>query len=346
MDVEIKVLDAACAIPKEVLLDTCDNSGLMLRYNGTESCLRDCAMPSLLNTAGISGPGVGRSAKNDLAVGLTAFLRGSRDKSQVLKRCGKVTAVLSQQYEYMPISELLDVCEELEFTFGTMDFGSGLISHDMTAAEFTFPESVGMITKAYNAVLVAAGRPATTAIMPVVQFRASDTSGEAAKLLTFLKFGASMMPVGGVKVVHIPPMERDANGNRLTCMDKFREEASQLFSKLEYDMNTLFPKMLDTRIEHPCNAFIKLCKYAGIPRMWGGVVEEDLRMNWPDYSGATFLDVYEALTEVTAVAIRSGQKPCSKRILDLEEGIAKIANNHAVWKRYDLPGSIGWSGKL
>ena len=346
MDVEVKAATQSCGISKEVLLDTCDNAGLMLSYNGSEYCLRSCAMPSLLNTAGISGPGVSRVSKEALAVGLTAFLCGSREKSRVMTRSGKVTAVLSQQYEYMPISSLLDICDELEYTFGEIDFRSGLVSHDLTVAEFTFPDTAETVSKAYQSVLASAGRSTTATFLPMVQFRASDTSGEAAKLLTFLQTGTSRIPVGGSKVVHIPPLEHDASGKRLTCMDKFREEANQLFAKLEDEIKDLFPKMLATRIEHPCNTFIKLCKYAGIPRMWGGVVEEDLRASWPDYSGCTFLDIYEALTEVTAVAIKSGQNPTSKRILDLEEGIAKIANNHSVWKRYDLPGLIGWSGKL
>ena len=133
------------------------------------------------------------------------------------------------------------------------------------------------------------------------------------------------------------------NGVRLTPMEKFREETQTLFSKMEYDIADLIPKMLATSINHPGNTFVGLCKYAGIPQKWGGLIEEDIRADWPDMSGCTFLDIYEELTRSTALAIRDGLEPHSKRILTLEEGIAKVAKNRSSWKKYDLAGTVVWS---
>lgn len=343
MTVEVTYTKPTNTIPKEVLLDTCDNMGLMISYNGKEACLRDCAMPSLLRTTGISGSAIGKSKKEDLAEGLTCFLRSCRSKSRILTRAGKVSAILSEHYEYMPGTELLKVCDELEHTFGVAEFASGAVSHALTTAEFEFPDSMPQITSAYNAVLARAGRTHSGTIMPIVQFRTSDTADEAAKLLTYLRTDTQhTIPLGGIKVKHTPPLEFDENENRVTCMAKFRQEAPLLFSKMVYDINDLLPKMLDTPIEHPGNTFIGLCKYANIPQKWGGIVEADLRMDWPDGSGCTFLDVYEAMTAVTALAVKDGYAKYSQRVLDLEEGISKVANNHAKWKSYDLPGTVSW----
>ena len=101
MDVLVRSADPANDIPSEILYDTCENAGIMLEYDGVEACLRDCAIPSLLATAGISGGGVSRVEKEQLSIGLSAFLTGCRSASQILTRAGKVAAVVSARYEYM-----------------------------------------------------------------------------------------------------------------------------------------------------------------------------------------------------------------------------------------------------
>lgn len=339
-----KSTDPANTIPYDVLYDTTLNAGLTIVYEGKEACLRDCAMQSLKNTAGIDGPGFNRVPKEKLAEGITCFLHGSRDKSKIMTRAGKVSAILSQQYQYMPGSKLLNICDSLQDTFGDAQFRGGSICHSMTVAEFEYPDSAPKITAAYNSALINAGKPQTVQITPIIQFRASDTSNAAAMLITYLKLGAAqLLPIGSVNVPHVAPREFDANGNRISCLDKFQQEADGLFAKMEYDINDLLPKMLATHIDHPGNCFVGLAKYAGIPQKWGGLIEEELRMDWPDGSDCTFLDVYEALTQVTALAVKDGHSPYSTRVLDLEEGISKVARIRASWKKYDLPGTIAWS---
>ena len=343
MDAELRSTDPANSIPKEILLDTVDNAGIMLAYEGKEVCLRSCALPSLQTTARISGGGISRVEKTQLAIGLTAFLTGARNHSRVLTRAGKVAAVLSAQYEWMPISTLLDICDTLTQQLGPAEFIGGSVSHALTVAQYKFPDAAQEITDAYNSILTGYGYPTTRELIPVVEFRASDTSGEAAKMLTYLKSGSILIPVGGFGVVHIPPNEFGANGLRLTCMDKFREEASALYSKMKYDITDALPKMLETKIDHPGNCFVGLCKYANIPQKWGGSVEEEIRYSFPDGSECTFLDIYEALASVTARAVQDGYEPYSTRVLELEEGICKVLKNRSSWKKYDLPGTVAWS---
>ena len=343
MDAELVFTDPLNTIPKEILLDTADNAGIMLTYQGKEICLRSCALPSLQTTAGITGPGLGRAEKQDLATGLTAFLASARGSSKVLNRVGKVAAVLSAQYEWMPISSLLEVCDELEQQLGIPRFIGGSVSHALTVAQYEFPDAAQQITADYNNILTAYGYPQTKMMMPVVEFRASDTSGEAAKLLTYLKTGGVMLPIGGFSVVHIPPKEYHANGLRLTCMDKFRQEAATVYSKMQYDISDSLPKMLETKISYPGNCFVGLCKYANVPQKWGGQIETEIRSNYPDGSDCCFLDIYEALASVTALAIADNYKPYSIRVLELEEGICKVMKNRGSWTKYDLPGTVAWS---
>ena len=343
MDAELRNTEPLNTIPKEVLLDTCDNAGIMLVFDGREECLRDCAIPSLLNTARISGSGVSKVSKEQLAVGLSAFLTAARGESRILMRAGKIAAVLSPQYQYMPISKLLDICDTLSQQLGPATFLGGFVSHSLTVAQYKFHDKAQEITDAYNSILTAHQYPPTRLLTPVVEFRASDTSGEAAKMLTYLHTGSVLIPVGGASVVHVPPHDYHPNGLRKTCVEVFEEEAAALYSKLEYDIADVLPKMLSTPIHYPGNTFVGLCKYANIPQKWGGLVEEEVRMDFPDGSDCCFLDIYEALARTTAKAIEGGCEPYANRVLEMEEGICKVSKNTASWRKYDLPGTVAWS---
>lgn len=336
--------DRFSGIPEEILKDTLVHSGLVLHYEGKNVCLRECGMKSLLATIDINGGAIARASKPNLAGGLNYFIPGARTRSKVMLRAEKISAVLSMNYKYMPVTDLLAVCGELEKTFGPAAFLNGSVSHDLTTAQFEFPASAGKITAAYHSALESSGRRSADTLIPVVQFRTSDTSDEAAKIVTYLKFGPSrLMPIGGFSVKHIDPKKEKKATKHLSCMDKFKEEASLLFSKMQYDINDLIPRMLDVQISHPGNTFVGVCKYAGISQKWGGEIEEEIRSDFPDGSECSFLDLYERMTEVTAKAIRAGFHPSSQRVQALEEGITKVARHRESWKRYDLPGTVAWS---
>lgn len=334
---------------EETWEDALENTGVALSYNGTAVALRSCAMKSLLEGIGASGPVFGRAPVGAVATALNTLIPHSRRKtSKVLLRADKASAVLSRQYQYMPASELLQVCEELQDSFGDARFRGGAISHSLTNADFEFPDASGKVTSAYHKVLEGAGRnPGTQRLIPMIQLRTSDTSNEAAKLLTYLKMGDNLMlPLGGIKVVHVQPTEFGRGGHRITCMDKFRQEAKTLYAKIGEDIETLIPKMLNVKINYPRNSFIGLCKYAGIPQKWGGLIEEELGYDFPNGSDCTFLDIYEALNRVVSKAVRDGYEMTSLRVLDLEEGICKVSRNSALWKHYDHPGTVAWSQRV
>lgn len=338
IDAMEEIIDGSTT-PQEIYDDTYEHSKLRLIRGLTKTCIRDCAMPSLIATSGVQGPAHKKMPPARLGRNLSDGLEFyARPKNQILVRGGKISAVLSMDYEIMPISKLLEICEYMELTFGAAHFAAGSIMHAQTFAQFEFPDSAEDISKDYNAVLTAAGRPAGEPMVPVVQFISSDTSAECATLLTYLKMdGKHLVPIGKTSVKHI----RASSG--ASRMEQFNDECNQLFAKMQFDIGELLPKMISTPIHHPANTFIGLCDYAKIPQKWGGEIEEDLRADWPDGSECTFLDIYKALAETTSAAVEDGNAPYSKRVLDLEEGIARIARNPSKWTAYDLPGTVSWN---
>ncbi len=339
-------------IDMDILMDTMDNTNLMLNFSGRTECIRSSAISGLHDNAGISGPCFSdmnkkiQQYKIDMATIFSLGLKAhARNLSYVLMRWGKVTSIVSDRYEFMPITQLLKIVDGLESQFGTAEFIGGSISHELTMARFRYPESTQVITDAYNSVLSACGKAPTSSLTPVVEFRSSDTTQEAARLVTYLESSGSsfhLIPFGsGVTVVH----KASDKNNRATAgksgIELFEEESNLLFSKLGDEISTLIPKMLSVEIKHPGNAFISICKYAGIPQKWGGVLEEDVRAMY-EPQGCTFLDLYMSLTEVTSLAVRDGYSPESSKIIELEDGISKVARNPHRWTATDFAGTISW----
>lgn len=344
MDVAVRAMTPTNSIPRDILDDTSDNAKLILHFDGREECLRGCAMPSLLGTAGISGPGVSRSSKPNLADGLSIFLRACREQSQLLYRAGKISAVLSERYQQIPIPAALESCNALEVTFGEAKFLGGSVSHDLTTAKFAFPEAEDMMTAAYQSAIAGFGGSAPDSIIPVVEFRASDTSNEATRLLSYLQINHSavLFPLGeGVKVIHVLPREFKSDGSRLTCLEKFEQEMEALYTKIQDDISDIIPAMAATMIHYPVNAVIGLAKYAGIPQKWGGLAEERAKSEFGDRD-ATFLDIYSMLADCITYALEDYSAE-SRRILALQEGLGKVCQNRNCWKRYDIPGTVSWS---
>lgn len=340
-------------ITREILLDTADECHAQLGVHfineqGKEimECVGESAMHSIYsNVADLKGNGWNKPTPANKAIALNAFVPTAGNIT-VMTEGEKVRAMVSGKFQHMPIPELLQITEDLDAYLGVPTFDSGFVDHSVCVCKFLYPDIAKDITDAYRNILALHGRNLgpNAQVIPVVEFRSSNTTGEAAKLLTYLQLSPGhLMPVGeGVRVNHVAPVDYDENGNRKTALQKFREESQLIFSRLEFEMNDMLPAMLDTVIEYPVNTFIGLCKKAQIPQKWGGLVEEELKADWPDHSGCTFLDIYEALTSVTKKALDETKNPNAARLLDLEEAIARIAHNRVLWTKYDLPGTVAW----
>ena len=92
MDVLEYISNPTNTIPKDLLEDTADNSGLVLNYDIRRSCLRDCAMPSLQKRVGLWGPGYNWLSKINLAGMLTEAFTGVRGVTKLLLRAEKTNS--------------------------------------------------------------------------------------------------------------------------------------------------------------------------------------------------------------------------------------------------------------
>lgn len=85
----------AAGISEEAVRDTADNIGLALHLDGSLYPVRTTAYKSLLDRAKISGSGLTKLSKNELAQVLNTFLKHFSSEALVLVRDEKISAVHS-----------------------------------------------------------------------------------------------------------------------------------------------------------------------------------------------------------------------------------------------------------
>lgn len=240
------------SLPNEVLLDTADEENAQLGVNfindrGVEvmECIGASALPSIYsNVAGLRGDRWNKVPAPDKA-GAINHLVPTAGTIIVRKANGKVRAMVSPKYQPMAIPELLQITENLDAYLGTAEFASGFVDHSVTVCKFLYKDIAKDITDAYRDILAMHGRTLShdAEIIPVVEFRSSDVTNNAAQLLTYLQLAPGhLMPVGeGVRVNHVAPVDFDENGNRKTALQKFKEDSQLIYSRLEFEMNEMLP---------------------------------------------------------------------------------------------------------
>ena len=108
-------------VPEEIVQDTANHTGLMLKVDDEYIPVRTSAMKSMLETAKINGNALKKMPVSNLATVLNYCLEVAKGKTLLLKRAGKASAVLSADakgYGILPMEELFDTAkEEIENKF-------------------------------------------------------------------------------------------------------------------------------------------------------------------------------------------------------------------------------------
>lgn len=349
-DVLARLSEAGNTYPPEVLYDLVEGSGFAIEVDSRWFPLRECAMPSLKSSAE-PGNGTFWLPKARQASHMTECLQAHPRRSyhRVLISHGGVAAIVSPKYMEIPIAEALGAVENLDIYFGEPKFIQGYVSHSLTTAIFEYPESTKLATDAYGKLLASAGRTLTGDITPVLEFRSSDTSGEACKLLPYLKWRGRYMPVGkGVHVRHELSRKVDENGNRLDGLALFEKGIQSIFSIMMEDMEKLVNTLLSIPVNYPGNTFIGLCKFAQIPQKWGGEIEMKVRREFPDNRpGCTMLDLYDTLLEAIQAGVEEAEGRYTVPVLNCMENIGTIPYKaETLVHSLDHAGTTAWSQKI
>lgn len=318
--------------------DTCENSRLMLQYNGKEECLRNCAFAGLLDTARIRG-----GCFRDMPVEATSdvintALKYARGSSLLLHRGEKITAIMSDAsngYRIMEQDKLVDILlNGIEQNgMGNPLFAGGFVNHEFTKAVFELPDAQKTLNRVYQDA-IKNGRK--TEIMPAVEFRTSDVRNSAATISPIYRLnnrsGGYFALTSPLKVDH-----RRAGGKNKDGLEAFADMTARIYIRFK-DAEETIEAMSKTWIHYPLNAFILMTQKVGLPKKYAKEGYEDLER----YTGGTacsMYDVYMSIVLANETAKNAGLQGLA--LSNIEDCVAAVLSLN--WTDYDMPGVVAWN---
>lgn len=150
------------------------------------------------------------------------------DISKILIRDGKVSAVLSKEYQILPVKDLIDVLEdELKAIHENLTFESASISHEYTIAKYLLKDRV--IEESLRLKLNDFGCNVTS-LTAGVQFSSSDVGLSSVRVNVFIRCDGILMVLGGISMPH----KGDSSIEKYhECFDNFGLILQEMEDKIE-----------------------------------------------------------------------------------------------------------------
>lgn len=150
------------------------------------------------------------------------------DISKILIRDGKVSAVLSKEYQILPVKDLIEVMEEeLSAIHENLAFEDASTSHEFTIAKYRLNDRV--VEESLRLKLNDFGCNITSLIAGV-QFSSSDVGLSSVRVNVYIKCDGVTMVLGGISMAH----KGDASIEKFhTSFDNFGLILQEMEDKIE-----------------------------------------------------------------------------------------------------------------
>lgn len=245
---------------------------------------------------------------------------------------GKVSAVGSSDYEIMPIDDVFfEVKQDLVKKFPDLKFVIGYNS-------FVYTRAIYEIEGAEKATLEAAYKDMVSHISKIrtvnnmrfmLTVQTSNAKSSAA-IVSGIIMGDNgiRIPVG--TSIRIDHKKRAGSKDNISLL---LDRISELYAKF-CDPRSKFSEMTATKIYHPRDCLINLCKRAQLPLRLVGPCVSNLEAFLAGDPVCTMMDVYISICEMTSVAQTRGMS--TQQIDQLEEGVARILGYDWTHEDYEI----------
>ena len=315
----------------EIIADTIINTGLLLKVKNQYFPVRDCAIKSILDRAGIKGPGLKKVEKNVYARILNDCLKVAKGEALLRISEGKVSAVLGgdcHDYAVLDMEQIfLHSVEYLNNHFKGCKYLGGFYEHDMASALWEL-SGENEILKAYKKELMLHGKSMED-MKPMVRITTSDTGAGGANIYPMLVAGKenTMINMGE------PLRLGHRNGTKIA---EFDEQLKMLCGKYQLATGNLI-KLLQIDIQYPINCMKGVMDRLGIARKYAAEAVELFKAQYGEDS-CTAHDIYYGISEILYMLQCEGAE--GSRITKMEESIARALSIN--WEAYDIPGEYKW----
>lgn len=314
-----------------IIADTVRNTGLALKVRDRVYPVRDCAIRTILDRAGISGPTLRKLDKNVYARILNNCLQVADGEALLRISEGKVSAVLSggrHGYAALDMEQVFKCAVEyLNANFRGCTYLGGFFEHHMASSLWELGGE-GHLLDAYRTELRHHGRTVEE-MKPVVRVTTSDTGASGANIYPMLLSGERSDTVSIGRPLRL---EHKAGAT----VAQFEGKLKMLYGKYQLAAGKL-TELLDIDIMNPGNCMIAVMKQLGIAKRLGMEATELFKAQYGS-EPCTAHDIYFGISEVLHMLACDGAS--GSRIAVMEETIARALTIN--WAEYDLPGEYGW----
>ena len=328
---ELKQMYADEGLDEDIITDTIINTGLLLKIRNQYYPIRDCAIKSILDRAGISGAGLRRVEKNVYARILNDCLKAAKGEALLRISEGKVSAVLGgdcHDYAVLDMEQVfLHSVDYLTKNFKGCSYLAGFYEHDIASALWELSGEDGLLD-AYRKELALHGKT-TEEMKPVVRITTSDTGSGGANIYPMLVSGSENITIN----LGSPLRLGHRNGTRIA---EFDAHLKLLYGKYQLAIGNL-ARLLGIEVVNPVNCMKGVMDKLGIPRKYEAEAV-DLFVAQYGENPCTAHEIYFSISEILYMLACEGEE--GSRITRMEETIARALSVN--WTEYDVPGAYRW----
>ncbi len=322
----------SCKGSNEAILDTMENTSLLLKVNGECYPVRSCALKSVLERARISGYALSKVSKAVFAQILNYCLGVASGDSLIRIADEKVSAVHggdSKDYAIMEMLPLFQhVCDYVNREFPGNHFVTAHFDHSMATAIWRLDGQADKLLKTYRREVAAKGLD-PLGIVPALRFTTSDVGMSGANLYPVFLHGNGdrIIPLGY-------PIKTDHRNG--VDLDYFDKQLDLLFARF-CDAIHAQANLLRIDIQYPSTTMLGVLKKIGVPKKASYEVLDYFLAIHGDLP-CTAYELFMQMSDVIFSAQCEGAS--GTRIAQLEEIVARAL--HINWSDYDRPGAFSW----
>lgn len=328
MEKELKEQYADDGLDEEIITDTIINTGLLLKVRNQYYPVRACAIKTILDRAGIKGPGLKKVEKNVYARILNDCLKVAKGEALLRISEGKVSAVLGgdcHDYAVIDMEQIfLHSVEYLYANFKGCKYLGGFYEHDMVSALWEL-SGEDKLLEAYKDELQLHGK-AIEEMNPMVRITTSDTGAGGANIFPMLVAGKENTTIN----LGEPLRLAHRNGTKLS---EFDDQLKMLYGKYQLATGNLI-KLLKVDIQNPVNCMKGVMDKLGISRKYAAEAVELFVAQYGE-DPCTAHDIYYGISEILYMLTCGGEE--GSRIARMEETIARALSVN--WTEFDIPGT-------
>ena len=317
----------------EVLVDTMENTSLLLRVDGKDYPVRSCALKTIMERARISGNALGKVSKTVLTQILNYCMDVATGDSLIKVADDKVSAVHGGDPSDYAVLEMQEMFQSVHDFLGREFPGNTFLTanydHSIVTAIWSLDGQANDLLDTYQQELAAHGLYGKVFVTPGLRVTTSDVGMSGANLFPILinKRGSKIIPLG------TPIKTEHSNGVDLA---KFEGQLDLLYARFRETLEK-HTKLMGIEIRYPKNAMLGVLKSVKAPKKASyEALDQFLALNGDQ--PCTAYELYLAMSEVIFLVQCEGATGVN--IARTEEKIAKAV--HVRWPDYDHPGDFKW----